>query len=225
MILATEIKLFELLDTLPVYQESFSLDTYNGYTPDSSMTVVRYGASEYLQLLDAPQITRPFCAVQRMNRPEISTTRPLATGARIWDHLDVPTNENAIQAPYPRPVDLEWQLDIRSPHDTWLTQIEVEIDRYFGPVYDTVIDAAPLGSTIGAISFPVRFVFQGAGRMSDRQDEVKSRYFRTVYRVQGQTRLMPASSQQYEGKTCKLIRTQIENLDGDVLDVVDLTEE
>lgn len=214
MIVATHKNLYELLNGVLLYAEELDEEFF---TADTAPRVTRWGSSEYRGLLDE-QI--PHIAIQPIRMMSENIDRAIAwqrlsTLWRYTDENDMTLGVHENQQPEPRII--EWQLDVRSPYDIWLTMIEQELDKLFNPIKDVTLTAQPLGATIGDIEFVVRYFGGDLIRVRSAADEVGTRMLRSTMRLTAHTWLLPSSSDTVQWDTVQQVRvTYLDGNDNEV---------
>lgn len=192
MLVKTQIALFEALSNKLMFQGELSAD----YTPDQAPIVVAYNSSEYISLLsNAPGI--PHISVQKLEVAGVSggIDRVGMWGRSLpfWEFLDQDVRTIVAANDPPESRIMMFQLDIRSPNQLWLSQIESSLERLFCPLYSVKIPGQPLGSVVGDILMPIRMQLTDSVYIADLEDDVSSRYFRNTRRVRVETWLLPST--------------------------------
>lgn len=212
MLILTDDKLFSLLSGKLTYQpQPLAL----AYTPSTAAPVARYGSSEYVRLMEAPNV--PCVSIQYLRMPD-ETYAPLAVGARIGAEKALDASK-MVMLRHPEPKIIEYQLDIRAPHDLWLRQIEEQLSKLFSMPYSTTIPVLPFGAGEPSQNFPVRFFFQALDRQTTTQDTTKVRTFRSIWRITAWTWLLaPSSSVQILSRYQQQATVTIQTMNQQTLD-------
>lgn len=206
MLVKTDDQLYKDLETALLYQAALP-DSGVDYTPDTSPRVVRWGSSEYVTLVDNGNV--PFIAVQLMGDDWDHEERPpMGFGLRLWDHTSAPNKTEVAQNKRPVPVVINYQLDIRSPKDLWLRQIETEIARANIPWREHTFAEPVLGATAPLVDIPIRFRYDRVDRRSTIETK-QERRLRSVFSVTVNSWLLPSSDSLVLKKTYKTAEVDI----------------
>jgi len=226
VLIQTDQALFQMLRERPLYQRDLYDDPDTlAYTPDSTPRVVRWGSSEYVDLLKEHEVTEPFVSVSFLREDNETGDRHYVAGGRgVLRSVDA-SGDDVASIRYPTPVNVHYQLDIRSPHDLWLRQIETEIQRRFVPELTVGLRVRVLGPSLPPEVVPVRFYVGSPQRLDDLSVFENERLLRSALRVMVESWLFPGSDALRMLKTVKTTEIEIIDTDDELLDEFEVSAE